>query len=110
MTDRDSLWTRTKRWLKPPRIRELSQEQYLKRIWAVFLILGVLSISVDLWRDGIILVKGAPVLTTLRATILAVTLSSMLSWRVQVAWHEKTELNRPPDSEAPRQGHGQPSQ
>lgn len=102
MTDRDSAWARTKRWLRPPRIRELSQEQYLKRIWAVLLIIGVLSLSVDLWRDGIILVKGVPVLTTLGATILAVTLSSMLSWRVQLAWHERVELNQPPDAETPR--------
>ena len=73
------------------------------------LILGVLLLWVDLWRDGIILVKGVPVLTTLGATILAVTLSSMLSWRVQVAWYERIERNQPPGAEAPRQGNGQPS-
>lgn len=94
------MWTRIKYWLRPPRIRSLTQEQYLKRIWAVLLVTGVLSLSVDLWRDGIILVKGVPVLTTLGATILAVTLSSMLSWRVQVAWHERTELSQPPGAEA----------
>ena len=63
------------------------------------LILGVLALSVDLWRDGIIPVKGVPVLTTLGATILAVTLSSMLSWRVQVAWRERIALNQPPGVE-----------
>ena len=89
------------RWLGSWRIRRLSQEQYLKRVWAVLFIVGALSISIDLWRDGIILVKGVPVLTTLGATILAVTLSSMLSWRVQVAWHERTEPNHPPGAEAP---------
>ena len=57
--------------------------------------------SIDLWQDGVILVKGVPVLTTLGATILAVTLSSLLSWRVQLAWHERTELKEPPGVRAP---------
>ena len=77
------------------RIRRLSQEEYLKRIWAALLIVGMLSLSVDLWRDGIILVKGVPLLTTLGATVFAVTLSSMLSWQVQVARHERADANIP---------------
>ena len=88
-------------WLRSWRIRRLSQEQYLKRVWAFLFIIGASSISIDLWQDGVILVKGVPVLTTLGATILAVTLSSMLSWRVQVAWHERTELSQPPSAETP---------
>ena len=101
MANGSSMWSRATRWLRSWRIRRLSQEQYLKRVWAILFIIGVLSISIGLWQDGVILVKGVPVLTTLGATILAVTLSSMLSWRVQLAWHERTELKESPGVRAP---------
>ena len=57
----------------------------------MLLLIGAISIAIDLWQDGVIVVKGVPVLTTLGAALIAVTLSWVLGWRSQEAWHEKRQ-------------------
>lgn len=90
MAEGTSLWTRISRWLRSQRLQQHTQERFLKTTWAALFLVGATAVFLDIWQDGVILVKGVPVLTTLGAALFAVTLSSVLTWRLQEAWHEKS--------------------